>query len=126
MTRVRLAGVVLLAVLAAGCSRKSPDQPARHVNPPAQISEQQALDLLVRQLKARHVADLECLSFMNESDTPASAKAAQWEFAAHEIHDARCGGDPGVSPVRDRYQVKASGKVLVYNAAEGEFVTFPR
>ena len=124
MVRLRFAQVIVLAVLAAGCSRSAPDQPVRHVNPPRQISEQQALDLLVTQLKAHRVADLDCLSFMTESDAPANGKAVQWEFAAHEIHNERCGGDPGVSPVRDRYQVKASGKILVYNAAEGEFAPF--
>ena len=125
MAHVRFVSLILLAALAAGCSRSAPE-PARHVNPPKQLSEQQALDLLVKELKAHRVPDLDCLGFMDESDHPPNAKAAEWEFAAHEIHDQRCGGDPGVSPVRDRYQVKASGKILVYNAADAEFVKFPR
>jgi cytochrome c len=114
MARIRFAALFVLAVLAAGCSRTSPDAPK-------QLSEQQALDLLVKQLKAHRVADLECLSFMDESDHPSNGKAAQWDFAAHEIHNARCGGDPGVSPVRDRYRIDAAGKVLVYNAAETDY-----
>ena len=124
MARLRYALVVVLAVLAAGCSRSAPDKPVRHAAAPRQISERQALDLLVKRLKAHKVEDLDCLSFMSESDPPANARAAQWEFAAHEIHDERCGGDPGVAPVRDRYRVDAAGKVLVYNVAEADYVRF--
>ncbi|MCS0629547.1 hypothetical protein NX786_09395 [Telluria mixta] len=123
MRYARFASIIVLAVLAAGCSRSSPDSPpARHAAAPEQVSEQQALDLLVKQLKAHRVADLDCLSFMDESDHPANGKADQWDFAAHEIHNERCGGDPGVSPVRDRYRLDAAGKVLVYNAAEADYV----
>lgn len=50
--------------------------------------------------------------------------AEQWEFAVHEVHNEKCGGAPGVSPVRDRYEVDSAGKVKVYNAAEGEFKKF--
>jgi hypothetical protein len=124
MARFRYALVVMLVVLAAGCSRSSDAPPARHVAAPNQISEQQALDLLLKQLKAHRVQDLDCLSFMSESDAPADAKAAQWEFAAREIHNERCGGDPAVSPVRDRYRVDAAGEVLVYNAAEADYVKY--
>jgi hypothetical protein len=122
MPYARFLSILVLAVLAAGCSRAPDKPPARHAAAPQQVSEQQALDLLVKQLKAHRVADLDCLGFMDESDHPANGKADQWDFAAHEIHDERCGGDPGVSPVRNRYRVDATGKVLVYNAAEADYV----
>jgi hypothetical protein len=122
--RILSVPLFVLVVLSAGCSRTSPDTPARHAAAPGKISERQALDLLVAQLKAHRVKDLDCLTFMNENDTPANATADRWEFAAREIHDQRCGGDPDVAPVRDRYQVDASGKVLVYNAAEADYTPF--
>lgn len=124
MSSLKLAPLCLLAILAAACSRapapSSPTTPAAA----AAISEAQALALLMAQLKAHKVADLDCLEFMDEDDTPANAHAPRWEFAAREIHDARCGGDPAVSHVRDRYQVSATGTVQVYNAAEADYVKF--
>lgn len=132
MSCTKRASLFILAALLFACSR-SPQPPQEVPAPKAtaskqaaskEITESQALDLLLAALKRRKVADLDCLEFMAETDDPAVLKAEQWEFAAHEIHDQRCGGDPAVSPVRDRYQVSSAGKVKVYNAAEGEFEKF--
>jgi hypothetical protein len=120
----RSAPFFVLAVLLSGCSRTSEPPAAAPAAAVAKISEKQALASLIAQLKAHRVKDLDCLTFFDESDTPANATADVWEFAAHEVHDDRCGGDPAVSPVRDRYQVNAAGQVLVYNAAEGEYARF--
>ncbi|RFP15457.1 hypothetical protein D0T25_20330 [Duganella sp. BJB488] len=132
MPFTKRASLFIFAALLLGCSRSpQPPQEAPASKTTAskqaaskEITESQALDLLLAGLKRRKVADLDCLEFMAETDDPAVSKAEQWEFAAHEIHDKRCGGDPGVSPVRDRYQISSAGKVKVYDAAEGEFKKF--
>ena len=120
----RSAPLFVLAVLLSGCSRPSEPPAAAPAAALGRISEKQALASLIAQLKAHRVKDLDCLAFFNENDTPANSTTDVWEFAAHEVHDDRCGGDPAVSPVRDRYQVNASGQVSVYNAAEGEYARF--
>ena len=77
--------------------------------------------LLEAALKEHQVADLECLGFSSESEVPAGSKAAVWEFAAREIHDEKCGGDPSVSHVRDRYKVSSNGDISVYDVASDEY-----
>jgi hypothetical protein len=72
-------------------------------------------------LKRHQVAGLECLGFVSESDAPAGSKAAVWDIAAREIHNGKCGGDPSVAPVRDRYRVSSTGEVFVYDAASDEY-----
>lgn len=120
------------AALLLGCSR-SPQPPQEAPAPKATVSKQaasneitenQALDLLLAALKKRKVADLDCLTFDAEDDNPPGSKAEQWEFAAREIHNEKCGGDPAVSHVRDRYEISSAGNVMVYNVAEGEFTKF--
>jgi hypothetical protein len=123
---MKRASLLLLAILAIGCSR-SPQpghgKPASSNSASATtpMSEDRALTLLVASLKAHKVADIACLQFFNESDVPDNAKAPLWEFAAHENHNAQCGGDPNTSPVRDRYKVDAAGTVWVYDAAEADY-----
>jgi len=119
---IKPAHLFCLAVLLAGCSRAPERPPAPDAGQAAaQISERQGLDLLMAALKKHKVADLDCLGMMTESEPGAGGKAAQWEYAAREIHNERCGGDPQTSPVRDRYRVTATGKIFVYDAAEGEY-----
>jgi len=115
---IQPAHLFCLAVLLAGCSR-APERPPAPAA--AQITEQQGLDLLMATLKKNKVPDLDCVGMMTESDPPAGGKAKEWDFAAHEVHDARCGGDPQTAPVRGRYRVTAAGKVLEYDIAEGEY-----
>lgn len=130
MRRTKYVFLITLAVLLHGCSR--PPQPtlqssassAKIDNPATSkpITEDQALDLLFSALKQHKVTDLDCLSFMTGNNYPVrSSKAVRWEFAAREIHNDRCGGDPGVSPVRDRYEVSASGMVRVYDVANDRY-----
>ena len=63
---------------------------------------------------------LDCLAVLPEDDA-----GDGWSFALHEVHDARCGGDPDISPVRARYRVSAAGEVSVYDAAEDAYVALP-
>lgn len=126
------AALFCLAALLLACSR-APEPPkaapAAHTKAkaskplaPAQITENQALELLLSALKQHKIADLDCLAFASENDASGMPAAELWEFAAREIHDDRCGGDPAVAPVRDRYQVNSTGVVMVYNVAEAEYV----
>ncbi|MDD2600658.1 MAG: hypothetical protein PHO37_15795 [Kiritimatiellae bacterium] len=120
-----------LSVLLSGCSPTTQVQSqqlpsssrsvATSSSAIAEISEDQAVTLLRAALKAHQVADLECLGFVLESDLPAGSKAAAWEFAAREIHNAKCGGDPSTSPVRDRYKVQSNGEVSVYDFLNDEY-----
>lgn len=126
---MKRSNLFFLCWLLLGCS-PSPQPPNQASAPKAkaanaaardQITEKQALDLLLSSLKQHKIAGLDCLAFVAEDTSPNQLKAARWEFAAREIHNDRCGGDPAVAPVRDRYAVSASGKVLVYNAAEADY-----
>jgi hypothetical protein len=126
---MKLAPLILLAILIAGCSRTPDSSDARSAPQGAQrpaaalkkIGEEQALSLLLSTLKAHKVADLDCLAFQNESEQADDAKAEVWEFAAREKHDEKCGGDPAVSHVRDRYRVNSDGVVWRYDAAEADY-----
>jgi hypothetical protein len=118
--------------LQAGCSRSSdsPDaasnrkHPEKHARAAKKISEEQALALLLSELRAQKVPDLDCLAFQNESSMPAGSKADLWEFAARELHNERCGGDPAIFPVRDRYKVSSAGKVWRYDVANDRYTGF--
>lgn len=119
------------AALLLGCSRTAPPpqempEKAKVSNHAAsrQVTEAEALDILLSALKQHKVADLDCLAFVAENNYPSARTAAQWEFAAREIHNERCGGDPDVMPVRDRYEVSSTGRIMIYNAANGEYSKF--
>jgi hypothetical protein len=77
--------------------------------------------LLETALKEHQVEGLECLGFISENDVPAGSKAAVWDIAAREVHDEKCGGDPSVAPVRDRYRVSSTGDVFVCDVANDEY-----
>jgi hypothetical protein len=89
-----------------------------------QITETEALDILLFALKQHKVADLDCLTFVTENNYPSVSKAAKWEFAAREIHNEKCGGDPDVMPVRDHYEVSSTGRIMIYNVVNGEYAKF--
>ena len=47
---------------------------------------------------------------------------AYFEFVLREIHNAKCGGDPEISPAIDRYRVyRRSGKIQQWEAAEDKW-----
>jgi hypothetical protein len=82
------------------------------------LNEDVATNVLFRTLQRDHVYDkrisLDCVSFDTENTT-----RTYFEIALREKHDKKCGGDPDISPVIDRYRVnRASGKIERYKAAE--------
>jgi hypothetical protein len=43
----------------------------------------------------------------------------------YEVHDAKCGGDPGVSHRRDTFKVnRASREVLYYDVVHDQYIPF--
>ncbi|SLJ84180.1 hypothetical protein [Psychrobacter sp. DAB_AL43B] len=84
------------------------------------ITEEKALDALLTVLEEQEIGNLDCLGFRSESNNDDTI-ATTWEFAAIEIHDEICGGDPDVGHVRNRYKVNANGSVMVYDAITAEY-----
>ena len=85
------------------------------------LDEDAALDLLQRTLERdsmyekRILAD--CIACGNEETTN-----AYFGFVLREIHNAKCGGDPEVTPAIDRYRVyRRSGKITRWNPAEDKW-----
>ena len=87
------------------------------------ITEKAAFESLLVALEQRPNADLDCLQFLLESNND-DAIATTWEFAAIEIHDEICGGDPDIAHVRDRYTVSADGSVMIYDPRDAEYKPF--
>ena len=84
-----------------------------------QLTEEQALDILVAQIQKDKLYDswttLSCLSFFTEEKTK-----DYFDFAIHEKHGGRCPGDPNTWPIVDRFRVnRVTGKVQWYDI-EGE------
>jgi hypothetical protein len=97
-------GVVLVSAATAEGARSRP------------LNEDAALALLDRALKRDHVYDkrisMDCISYITEETTN-----TYFGFVLREIHNAKCGGDPEVSPAIDRYRVyRRSGKIQQYEA----------
>jgi hypothetical protein len=98
-TAVAVVAVVLLSPVVQATPRSHP------------LDEDAALALLDRTLKRdgvyTHRISLDCVSYGIEETT-----AAYFQFVLREIHNAKCGGDPEISPVVDRYRVyRRSGKI---------------
>ena len=105
VTAVVVATIVISTTIAQGGSRSHP------------LDEDAALDLLARTLKHDHVyakrISLGCITYDTEETTD-----AYFQFALREKHDAKCGGDPEISPVVARYRVhRRSGKIEKWEAA---------
>jgi hypothetical protein len=82
------------------------------------LNEDAALSLLLRTLKQNHVYEhrisRDCVTFETEETT-----TTYFQFVLRENHTAKCGGDPDVSPVVDRYRVyRSSGKLERYDAVK--------
>jgi hypothetical protein len=82
------------------------------------LDEDAALALLERTLKRdgvyTHRISLDCVSYGTEETTD-----AYFQFVLREIHNAKCGGAPEVSPVVDRYRVyRRSGKIERWKAID--------
>jgi hypothetical protein len=99
ITAAVIAVVLISQVLARAGPRSHP------------LDENAALDLLERTLKHdrvyAHRISLDCITYGTEETTD-----AYFEFVLRENHNAKCSGDPAVSPVVDRYRVyRRSGKI---------------
>jgi hypothetical protein len=93
------------AIVHAGSKSKGP------------LTEDAALNLLLHTIEHDHVyakrISLDCVTFDTEETT-----RIYFQIALREKHDSKCGGDPDLSPVIDRYRVnRASGKIESYDAA---------
>jgi hypothetical protein len=87
-------------------------------------SEADAIDAVREATAARNlyadVNDSKCLGYVVESRS-----ASDVDIVIHENHGGPCGGDPGVSPVRDRFKViLGSGNIQRYDPVEGEYAEF--
>jgi hypothetical protein len=72
--------------------------------PQAPIGEDQAIDLVARAMpRLGWGQKLSCLSYMVEERSIRS-----FDIAVREKHDKRCGGDPNVMPVVERFRVARS------------------
>ena len=99
---------VALVLFSAVASRAARSHP---------LDEDAAVGLLARTLKHDHVyakrISLGCITYDTEETTD-----AYFQFALREKHDAKCGGDPEISPVVARYRVyRRSGKIKKWEAA---------
>jgi hypothetical protein len=75
------------------------------------LDEDIALDLLQRTLKSDSIYEKrispDCIAYDTEETTN-----AYFGFVLREIHNAKCGDDPEVTPAIDRYRVyRRSGKI---------------
>ncbi len=90
-----------------------------------QLTEQQALDILVARLLKDKLYDswapnLSCLFFFTEEKTN-----DYFDFAIREKHGGECSGDPNTAPIVDRFRVNRSTKIIQwYEPTEGEFVPY--
>ena len=80
--------------------------------PAKPLNEDQAFDLVFRAVHQLYPREsLECFALMTE-ETSRTA----FEIAVREDHKRKCGGDPGVMPVRVRFKVGRSPvKLWVYD-----------
>lgn len=119
--------IFIIVLLTACNSISQPEQAASSVvdNSIAMvgITERTAFELLIVALEQRPNADLDCLQFLPESNND-DAIATTWEFAAIEIHDEICGGDPHIAHVRNRYRVSADGSIMVYDVRDADYKLF--
>ena len=96
----------------------APAAPSKH------LSEDAARDLLFQTLKRDHIYDkrisLDCVTSSTDEIT-----RTYYEFALHEKHNAKCGGDPETNPVVDRYRVRrASGEIELYDVVSDTWKSY--
>jgi hypothetical protein len=74
----------------------------------APLSESQADDLVFRAIHQIYPGEsLRCFSLVTEDRS-----RTRFGVAVYEKHSRRCGGDPAVTPVRDRFRVSRSPVTL--------------
>jgi hypothetical protein len=107
-----MAAVIAVVLVSAAIAEGARSRP---------LDEDAALALLDRTLKRDHVYDkrisMDCISYITEETTN-----AYFGFVLREIHNAKCGGDPEISPAIDRYRVyRRSGKIEHYEATDDKW-----
>ena len=107
-----------IAIALAFITVKASAAPSKH------LSEDAAVDLLFQTLKRDHVYDkrisLDCVTSSTDEIT-----RTYYEFALHEKHNAKCGGDPETNPVVDRYRVRrASGEIERYDVVNDIWLSY--
>jgi len=100
---------IALTIVLTSLVVPAPAGPSKH------LSENNALNLLFSTLKRDHVYEkrisLDCVTSSTDEIT-----RTYYEFALHEKHNAKCGGNPETNPVVDRYRVRrASGEIELYD-----------
>jgi hypothetical protein len=111
------ASVITLVLVSAALAEGARSRP---------LNEDAAMELLYRTLKRDGVYEKriswDCISFGTEETTD-----AYFDFVLREIHDAKCGGDPVIMHVIDRYRVyRRSGKIKQWEAAGDKWLPYGR
>ncbi len=88
------------------------------------LTEDAAFNLLFQTLKRDHVYDkrvsLDCVTLSADETT-----RIYFEIGLREKHGGKCGGDPDLSPIVDRYRVyKATGKIEWFNVIENNWLPY--
>jgi hypothetical protein len=114
--RLITASVIALVLVSAALAEGARSRP---------LNEDAAMELLYRTLKRDAVYEKriswDCISFGTEETTD-----AYFDFVLREIHDAKCGGDPVIMHVIDRYRVyRRSGKIKQWEAAGDKWLPYP-
>ena len=61
---------------------------------------------------------LDCVDLILEA-----SEGRYYEYAVRERHEGKCGGDPEVAPIVDRYRVpKQGGKIQIYDVVQDAWV----
>ena len=112
--------LITAVVIAAGLVSPAVAKGARSKS----LNEDAALELLQRTLNRDHIYEkrisLDCIAYGTEETTK-----IYFEFVLREIHNAKCGGDPEISPAIDRYRVyRRSGKIQQWEPAEDNWLPY--
>jgi hypothetical protein len=108
--RVITAAVIAIVLVSAAVAEGARSRP---------LNEDAAMDLLYRTLKRDRVYEKriswDCIALGTEETTD-----AYFDLVLREIHNAKCGGDPVMMHVLDRYRVyRRSGKIKQWEMPEG-------
>lgn len=104
--------VLLLSCVAWGISRN-----VSAATDPEARAELRLRAHLQKRLPPRGLS-LDCVDLFLEATTP-----KYFEYAVRERHGGKCGGDPEVAPIVDRFRVpKRAGKILRYDPVNDRWV----
>jgi hypothetical protein len=108
---------LLLACLALSCAH--PKAAGSTPGKAAIVDETSAVAALEAYVDGAKVySDTKCIVYMVEETTP-----SYFDVAARERHEGDCGGDPAVTPLRDRFRVLRTGEIQLYQAGSDDYLT---